>query len=418
MRVSNLSIKQNFIGNIRKNYNELSRVETQLVTGQRINRPSIDPAAAINSVYHRTRVRQIEQYQSNIGTAGSLTNFSHDKISSSTEVMQRIRSLAVQSANGIYGKDERTAMAMEIEELLKEMVQTGNSMYKDTFLFAGSNTREKPFRVFEETREGLGKPLIQQVEYTGNGLDRTIEIDKNDQVDLAIAGNKVFWADTHTVVALKDATGYTAGSSQKIRIDGQTAEIDTGDNIDAVVQKINDAIPSVNAFRREMADGRIVFGIESNYPHRIMMEDIEGGSVLQDIGVLSENPAAGKPGRNLHPNTIQSGSSVFDVIIRFRDSLLENRTEKIGSRDLASIDKALGVMLSSQARISSVKSRIDLTEKKLARESELVTERMSANEDVDIAQATINFNQLQNVHRVSLMTQAKLTQNTLMDYIR
>ena len=55
---------------------------------------------------------------------------------------------------------------------------------------------------------------------------------------------------------------------------------------------------------------------------------------------------------------------------------------------------------------------------KLAQNEELATEKLSQNEDMDMATASINFNQLANVHRVALMTASKMVQPTLMDYIR
>ncbi|MBL8993561.1 MAG: flagellar biosynthesis protein FlgL, partial [Spirochaetia bacterium] len=169
---------------------------------------------------------------------------------------------------------------------------------------------------------------------------------------------------------------------------------------------------------RELPDGRLVFAIESSYPHRIQMEDIKGGTVMQDLGVIREGKEGQFVGNNIHPNTLESGGSIFDIVIRFRNSLLKNQQEDIGSRDLRDLSAGIDNMLLNQARLSANANRLEMTEKKLARDQELTTERLSKNEDIDVAQASIRYSEMENIHRISLMTASKLIQPTLLDYLR
>ncbi|MBN8218998.1 MAG: flagellar hook-associated protein 3 [Spirochaetes bacterium] len=418
MRIANIHVKNEFIGRLQGQSETLTKVQTQMSTGQRIQKPSEDPIAAINSVYHRTRLNQIEQYQKNVGESKAQVDLGHDHLVAVTGILQRVRELTVQSANGTYGKDDRQYMAMEVEELLRESIAAANASRGDQFVFSGGLTHTKPFREFESARNGLGKPLIERVDYQGNNLEHQVEVEQDDRVAVTLPGSQVFWGQNHLVVSLKEGANWVSDRDQVLRIDGQEVRATKGDNLDSLVQKINGAVPSVTAFARELPTGERVLAVESASPHRIQFEDLEGGSVLADLGVIRSGEEGKQVGNNLHPNTLESGGSVFDIMIRLRNSLLANDVETLGSRDLSGLSAALDNVLLNQARLSAVQTRLDFSDKKLSADRELTTERLSKNEDMDIAEATIRYNQIDMVHRVSLMTAAKLLPPTLMDYLR
>ena len=418
MRISNLEIKNNLIHRIKENYQNRHQVETQLATGKRYQLPSQNPVAAINSVYDRVRLNQIDQFDRNIKDTKGYVDVSHTKIAHTVNLMHRVRELAVLGANGSYRLEDRQAMAVEVEELLKEIIATANSRYKDDYLFAGSKVDLEPFRVSMTSRDGLDKPVVERVDYLGNNREITRDIDLDDKVNVGLSGNVLFWGENDLIVSLSDARAYVADRDQRIRIDGQKVEIAAGDNLDAVIDRINRDVPSVRASKQELPDGRLAFSLESRSPHQLHLEDLEGGTVLRSLGILRQGDEGDQPPQNIHPNTIRSGGSVFDVLIRFRDSLLNDRVENIGGRDLGSITESMNHILENQARISAVQTRMMESEKRLALEKTHTLERLAHNEDMDIAEASIDFHQLANIHRISLMTAAKMTQPTLMDYLR
>ena len=185
-----------------------------------------------------------------------------------------------------------------------------------------------------------------------------------------------------------------------------------------MIKKINNQVGSVTASRKELPNGRQVFSLTSNYPHEMILEDLEGGQVFQELGMIREGRAANYPGDNIHPDTIHTGGSIFDVVMNFRDSLMNNDLRSIAGKDLASLDRAINSLLNNQSKISAAQNRLHALSKDMAYDEQMALEQLSKNEDMDIAEASINFNELANIHRISLMTAAKLTQTTLMDYVR
>lgn len=417
MRVSNLGIKNSYIHQLQKNAANLLKTEMQMATGKRYERTSNNPIAGINSVYYKAKLSELKQYQNNILDSKGYVESSHSHITHGTNMLARIRELAVQSANGVYTKEEREIVALEVEELLKEMISTANANYNDEFLFAGSKVSSKPFLSSETTRSGLPKPLVERVDYLGDRREVVRSIGQKEKVEIGLNGNNLFWGQNNVIVSLKDSRSYLADNDQVIRIDGQEVRIAEGDDLDIIIDKINREVPSATAFKRELPNGNIVFSIESNYPHELFIEDIAGGTIMSDLGIIHEGTEGQNSPNNIHPNTIKRGGMVFDIIIGLRNALLDNNPIDIGGKHLGSIDEALNSMLRHQARISSVQSRMKEAGKNLALDETNTLSQLSKTQDMDIAEASLNFNQLANVHRISLMTAAKIIRPTLMDYL-
>ena len=417
MRISNFSVKKNLIDNVQKNYSKMEKKQIQMATGRKNLRVSDSPIETINSIYNRTRLNHIKQYEKNILDSKDYINLSHDKMLHGVDVMQRIRELAVQGSNGIYSPSDREKMGIEVEELLREMIHASNTKFDDSYLYSGTSDQTKPFVFTERTVTKVGLSVVDKVEYLGDYRQSIREIGKEERVSVGLPGNEVFWAEQHVIVGLSDAQNYIAERDQTIRIDGKEVSISQGDNLDTIIASINRNVSSVTAFKRPLENGNVVFSIESNYPHQIALEDIYGGNVLQNLGIIREGENSQFPGRNINPNTIESTGSIFDAIIQLRDSLIYNRPQEISGKNLNSISEGLNNLLRNQSKISALQERLNSLEKSYGLEKVQVTERLSKNEDMDIAEASMQLNQLQNVHRISLMTASKYIQPTLMDYL-
>ena len=57
----------------------------------------------------------------------------------------RARDLTLYAANGTASEEEWRTIAVEVNQLLEDAIQTGNSKQGDLYLFAGENTLSEPF---------------------------------------------------------------------------------------------------------------------------------------------------------------------------------------------------------------------------------------------------------------------------------
>lgn len=85
---------------------------------------------------------------------------------------------------------------------------------------------------------------------------------------------------------------------------------------------------------------------------------------------------------------------------------------------LGELDAQMNNMLRVRAGLGARMNRVELTSNRLDDDYVNLTKLMSANEDVDIAEAIMNLINEQSVYQASLATSAKVIQPTLVDYLK
>ena len=88
MRVTNKIIQNNSVNNINLNKTLQDKLNTQMATEKKINRPSEDPVVAIRALRLRTNVSQVTQYYSkNIPDANSWLELTEDALGTTADVL-------------------------------------------------------------------------------------------------------------------------------------------------------------------------------------------------------------------------------------------------------------------------------------------------------------------------------------------
>lgn len=92
-----------------------------LSSGQRINRAGDDASGLAVSEKLRSQVRGLNQAERNIQNAVSFIQTTEGYLQSSQDILQRLRELSVQSANGIYTAEDRMQIQVEVSQLVDEV---------------------------------------------------------------------------------------------------------------------------------------------------------------------------------------------------------------------------------------------------------------------------------------------------------
>lgn len=143
MRITNNMLVNNMINNIGTNLDRMQKYQNQLATGKKITVPSDDPIVAARALKLRTDVSKIEQYQSNAEDAQSWMDVTESSLGSIGDVLQRVRELAVQAANGTNTQSDTEKIAEEVSQLKTQLVHLGNTTYAGRYIFSGYKTDTK-----------------------------------------------------------------------------------------------------------------------------------------------------------------------------------------------------------------------------------------------------------------------------------
>ncbi len=399
---------------LRRHEQALSSIQSKMASQQKIQDLRDDPLAASHAVRYESYLARLQRFEQNTQYAQDHYKVVDGYLRQAQDIYQRVRELAVQGANGTYTKDDMKAMAVEVNELLKEVVQISNALGPDgKRLFAGDKAYTEPFRIVEGTPTNAGESMVVRVEYQGAGANRNAEIDENAYSNLDISGGETFWAEKMQIFSSYDATGYRVEKPGAFYIDGQRIEVKPGDTIGTIVAKINESPAPVKAYIDPTTKG---LALEGTNAHLIRMEDEAGSSVLKDLGILRFTSDPGAP--NWNPTARVSGGSAFDMIIRLRDALLQGNAEMVGSQGIAGLDLALDNIGSRLAEVGSRQERAEMTWKRLNQQIPDVTANLASVSALDFAQAATDLSMLEFAHKAALQTAAKISQPTLLDFLR
>ncbi len=420
-RITGIMQNQSIVNHINNQKFNMDKLQNQLATGQKISRPGDAPAIATNQMYFRSRLNELNQFEKNITESLERINLIDGQLSTVTDILQRVRVLAVQASNGIYQGDNafelKEAIAAEIDQHLRALIDIANSY--DSIgrpLFGGYTIERKPFEPIVadiETPDGIKlENQIIGVEYRGDIGKRLIELEKNQYIDVNFPGNRVFWGTNMTITGDVDTSGYIATANQKFKIDGIEIQVEVGDTIDDIIDKINKSGLDIRASKV----GQDNLSLYTITPHQIWLEDIEGGTVLQDLGLI--NPEQPNPPNNYNPSAKVDGYSLFDVILKFRNDLLQGDQLEISGMDLGNIDLALENILRYRSQAGARQNRLEEQMKKISWDKTFTTELLAKNEGIDFPETIMNLKWMENVLNYSLNVGSRIIRPTLMDFLR
>ena len=420
-RITDITKNERMVHNLGRQQMQLDKVQGQLSTGKRISRPGDDPSAATNQMYFRTRLEELQQFESNIGEGTARLNLVDGELARVTDILQRVRVLTVQAANGIYQGDNsfalRNAIAVEVDQHLRAMIDIANTRDgTGRSLFGGHSSSSPPFEVVHEnatnslTNEWDNK--ITQVNYLGDIGKQFREVERDQYIEVNLAGNRAFWATNMNITSGVDSSSYRALVAQSFRIDGTEIRVTAGDTLDDIIDKVNHAGLNVRASKV----GQDNIALDTLSPHQMWLEDVDSSTVLQDLGLLNPNQASAA--NAYADNAKVSGLSVFGMLVKLRESLISGDQLEIGGRDLGNVDEAIDNVLHHRTQAGGRLHRLEQLEKRVSWDETYMMELLAKSESVDIPETIVRLKWLESVHNYALNVGARIIRPQLLDFLR
>ena len=137
----------------------------QLSTGKRINSSRDDAAGMAIATRMTQQVRSLNQAVRNAGDAITLIQTAEGATNEITDMMQRMRELAIQASNDTNNNEQRSYLDLEFQQLKKQIVQIADNTEWNGFPVLNGSTGErvgiKP--VYKTTSDPTVKTEIQVV---------------------------------------------------------------------------------------------------------------------------------------------------------------------------------------------------------------------------------------------------------------
>ena len=197
----------------------------RLTSGKRINSAADDAAGLAISNRMTSQIRGLDQAVRNANDGISLIQTAEGALDETTNILQRMRELSIQSANGTYTDGNRATIDAEVQQLIKEL-----DRISETTTFNGLN-------ILDGT---LGKVDLQ----VGSEANETItfEVGKLDADSLG------FGSVTADIAGDDVSLGGAAIADGDVLINGQSiGSIAATDNFEDLLAKINENVVGINA---------------------------------------------------------------------------------------------------------------------------------------------------------------------------
>lgn len=169
----------------------------RLSSGQKINKAGDDAAGLAISEKMRSQIRGLNQASRNIGDAVSFVQVAEGYLQETTDVLQRIRELAVQASNGVYSDEDRMQIQVEVSQLVAEVDRIASSaQFNGMNLLTGRFSKDSDYvmqlqigaNADQNIRAYIGTMTAQALGLTSiQGTDEKISISSPDEANSTIA---------------------------------------------------------------------------------------------------------------------------------------------------------------------------------------------------------------------------------------
>jgi len=213
-------LSQNLLRNLESAQGRMDQLQNQLSSGHRINRPSDDPVGIQNAMRLKSNISSVEQWKSNANEALDYMNTADSTLGDMTSMLQRVRELTVQGANGTLATVDKGAIADEVDQISNQLKMMANTQVGSKYIFSGTATDKELI------------PLDGSVSQA-NGMPVNFEVGNNLSIDVSVSGQNLFGNSTSGVLATLNNLSADLRSGNSVGVNSALGNIDA--NIDNVV---------------------------------------------------------------------------------------------------------------------------------------------------------------------------------------
>ena len=174
----------------------LTKDMEKLSSGQRINRAGDDASGLAVSEKMRSQIRGLNQASRNAANGISFIQTTEGYLQETTDIIQRIRELAVQASNGIYSDEDRMQIQVEVSQLVAEVDRIASQAQ-----FNGMNMLTGRFA----QATGENTPTASMWLHIGANMDQRMSVFIGTMTAAALGMREIGTEEVMTIAAPSDA---------------------------------------------------------------------------------------------------------------------------------------------------------------------------------------------------------------------
>ncbi len=256
------------LGNVQA---KLTKVQEQLSTGLQIVKPSDAPDKASLVTRLESELARQSGYQDTLKSVNVRLTAEETALKNTSDVMYRVKELAVQAANDTLGAQDRQSIALELGTLRDQILSMANSQDSNgNYLFSGSRAGEP---AFSQNSDG-------RVVYQGDHSRMKVNVGDNRRMNLNLPGSDVF-----TRVVRDDGKGNKVGVDFFQALDDLTQAVKSADrtSIQRGISEIDTLQNGVSEGLGQIGADLSVADMQTNVLHQVVLRLQTTRSDIEDL---------------------------------------------------------------------------------------------------------------------------------------
>ena len=225
----------------------LTKDMEKLSSGQRINRAGDDASGLAVSEKMRSQIRGLNQASRNAANGISFIQTTEGYLQETTDIIQRIRELAVQASNGIYTDEDRMQIQVEVSQLVAEVDRIASQAQ-----FNGMNMLTGRFA----QATGENTPTASMWLHIGANMDQRMSVFIGTMTAAALGMREIGTEEVMTIAAPSDANRAIGTLDEALKIiNKQRADLGAYQNrLDYAVKGLDIAAENTQASESRIRD--------------------------------------------------------------------------------------------------------------------------------------------------------------------
>ncbi len=192
------------LSSLRQHNANLARLQAQISSGLRIQKPSDDPAATRSLLAERATDARLDSQLSTIATARSKLNLGVSQLLEANRLFIRAKEIALE-ANQPLEPGVAESFAEEVDQLLDQLLAVANTKDSSGYIFSG---RASDTQAFADKGQGGATNIA----YAGDAGSAQVAIGSFLSFETLLAGSEIFQPRDRQTTLVAGQTGAAAGS--------------------------------------------------------------------------------------------------------------------------------------------------------------------------------------------------------------
>ncbi len=235
MRITQSMMVNNIVNNLSNDLQSMQTAENQESTGLAVTKPSDNPLATSQIMSLNTSISMQGMYYSNMKSASSFLSTTDGALSDTVSSLQQVQSLVTEGANGTESSSDLQSMGVQVNQIIAQLVQAGNTINGSQYIFGGTLTTTPPLATTTDTSGN-----ITAVTYQGNSGQINYEVAQGVQMPVNTNGADLFQATDSTSTGNTNMFNTLIGIKNDMESDDQT-------DLSSSLTQINDIITNVES---------------------------------------------------------------------------------------------------------------------------------------------------------------------------